>query len=234
MLALPAAGAGLSSVYLAREGLVPAAREATATVVTRLRNITVALVALCVLALGAAPAYALDNDYHHVIRECYDTGQLPAGKYTRSALKKARRKLPSDIKEYSDCEDLINAALAAAARGNSTGGGGGFTPPPANPAFTTPSGAVASSQQDFDALKHQTDPKKRSAPPPQVNVAGSKLSPITGGLLNSARHASANSVPLPLILALAGLAALALFAAAAVIRQRWPETRRAALRLIGR
>jgi len=203
--------------------------------VIRLRNITVAFVVLCLAALLAAPAYALDNNYQHVIRECYDTGQLPAGKYTREALKKARRKLPSDIKEYSDCEDLINAALAAAGRqGGSTGGGGGPAPPAPNPALTTPSGAQAGSQQDLNALRHQTDPKTRSASPPQVNIAGSKLSPITGGLLDSARHADANDVPLPLILALAGLVALALTAAVAVLRKRWPQTRRAALRLIGR
>jgi hypothetical protein len=202
-------------------------------VTTRLRNITVAFAALCVLAVSAGPAWALDNNYHHVIRECYDTGQLPSGKYTREALKKARRKLPSDIKEYSDCEDLINAALAAAARKNGGNGGGGYTPP-ANPALTTPSGATASSPQDYDALKRETDPKTRSAAPPQVPIAGSKLSPTTGGLLKAARNTDANDVPLPLIVALAALVAMALFGGLAVLRQRWPQTRRAALRLVRR
>lgn len=201
----------------------------------RLRHITVALAALCALAVAAPAAYALDGNYQHVIRECYDTGQLPAGKYTRHALKQARKHLPSDIKEYSDCEDLINAALAAAGRrgGAGGGGGGGYSPPP-NPALTTPSGAIASNQQDFNALKVQTDPRTRPSNPPEVPIAGSKLSPSTGGLLNAARHTTANDPPLPLILAIAGLAALALIAAAGVIRQRWPQTRRVALRLIGR
>jgi hypothetical protein len=207
--------------------------------VIRLRNITIALTALLALAVAAPAAWALDNDYRHVIRECYDTGQLPAGKYTRSALKKARNKLPSDIKEYSDCEDLINSALAASQRssggtGGSGGGGGGFVPPPGNSQFTTPSGAVASSQQDLNALKQETDPKTRSSAPPQISLADGKLTPSTGGLLNAAKRADANAVPLPLILAIAGLAALALVSLLAVLRRSWPQTRRAALRLIGR
>jgi hypothetical protein len=196
--------------------------------VTRIRNISVALAALLVLAVAAPAAYALDGNYHHVIRECYDTGQLPAGKYTRSALKQARKHLPSDIKEYSDCEDLINAALAAAGR---KGGGGGYIPP-ANPALTTPSGAQASNPQDLDALKRETDPKTRAAAPPQVPIANAKLSPTTGGLL--ADRTAANDVPLPLILALASLVVLGLIAGSSAIRQRWPQTRRAALRLLRR
>jgi hypothetical protein len=210
--------------------------------VTRARNITIALAALCALAVAAPAAYALDNDYHHVIRECYDTGQLPAGKYTRHALLQARRHLPSDIKEYSDCEDLINNALAAQSRhGGGTGsggpgggaGGGGATPPP-NPALTTPSGAVASSSSDFNALKAATDPKTRSSAPPEVPIAGHKQTPTVGGVINAARHANANDLPLPLLLSLVALAAMAALGAAAIVRQGWPETRRAALRLLRR
>jgi hypothetical protein len=206
--------------------------------VIRLRNITIALAALLALAVTAPAAWALDGNYRHVIRECYDTGSLQGGNYTRAALKEARAKLPSDIKEYSDCEDLINAALAASHRRNGSGGagggGGGFVPPPANPQFSTPSGAVASSQQDLNALKRETDPKTRSSAPPQISLADGKLTPSTGGLLNAAKRADANTVPLPLILAIAGLAALALVALLAVLRRSWPQTRRAALRLIGR
>jgi hypothetical protein len=206
--------------------------------VTRVRNITIALAALCAFAVAAPAAWALDGNYKHVIRECYDTGQLPAGKYTKDALKEARKRLPSDIKEYSDCEDLINAALAASNRKPSSGGGGtgggGAPLPPANPALMTPSGAQASSQEDLNALKRETDPRTRSSAPPAVPVAGSQLTPSTGGLLNAATRADANSVPLPLILSLAGLAAMAVLGGLAVLRQRWPQTRRAALRLLRR
>src|SRR5918995_1086420 len=128
----------------------------------RLRNITIALTALAVLAVGP-PAYALDNNHHHVIRECYDTGRLDGSKYTREALKRARKRLPSDIKEYSDCEDLINEALAN--YGRTRGGPGANYAPPADPALTTPSGAVASSPADFDALGRETDATVAGAPP---------------------------------------------------------------------
>lgn len=202
---------------------------------TRLRHITLALLALCAFAASAAPAYAQDGNYHHVIRECYDTGQLDGSKYTRSALKNARKHLPSDIKEYSDCEDLINAALAAAGRGNrgSGGGGGGYAPPP-NPAYTTPSGAIASNQQDYDALNKETNPQTRTQAPPAVDVAGKKLTPSTGGVINSASHGNTNDVPLPLILALAALAAMAAFGLMSLLRRRWPDIRRVAPRLVRR
>src|SRR4051794_34083397 len=107
--------------------------------VIRLRHITAALTALCLLAVAAPAAEA---SYRDVIDECYNTGNLTPGKYSKDELKQARKKLPSDIREYSDCEDLINAELARLARGNRGGGGGSGIPPtpPANPALTTPSG----------------------------------------------------------------------------------------------
>lgn len=195
----------------------------------RARNITIALVALCAAATLAPPAWALDNNYHHVIRECYDSGRLDGSKYTREALKKARKRLPSDIKEYSDCEDLINEALANYGRG----GGGSNYAPPADPALTTPSGAVASSQADYDALGRETAATTKGAPP-QIEIADKKLTPTTGGVINKASKTDSNDVPLPLILALAALAAMALIGGATVLRQRWPQTRRGALRLLRR
>jgi hypothetical protein len=192
----------------------------------RPRHILLTLAALCVLGATSPAAFA---DYHDVIRECYNTGQLPAGKYSRKDLKDARRHLPSDIKEYSDCEDLINAALAAGSR---KGGGGGATPPPVagNPAFSTPSGAQASSQDDLNALNEATKPRAR----PQIPIAGSKLSPSTGGVINAAKNTDANSLPLPLLLSLIALAAMAGVGGATVLRQRWPQIRRAPLRLFRR
>jgi len=196
----------------------------------RLRHIPAALAALSVLAVFAPPAYALDGNYHHVIRECYDTGRLDGNKYTREALKKARKRLPSDIREYSDCEDLITEALANYGRG---GAGSGYAPPP-DPALTTPSGAIATTRDDFDALSKETDPRTRSSAPPEIPLADQKLTPTTGGVINAARNTDANDVPLPLILALAALAAMAALGGIAVMRQRWPQTRRVALRLLRR
>jgi hypothetical protein len=193
-----------------------------------LRHTTAALVALCLLAVAAPAA---DASWRDVIRECYNTGDL-RGDYSKDELRDARRHLPSDIREYSDCEDLINAALAASARNGGRSGGGGTTFP-ANPALTTDSGAIAADQEDFDALANATDPRTRPSAPPKVEVAGQEISPTTGGLLGAARNAEANSLPLPLILALAALAAMAAVGGLAVMRQRSPQIR-AALRIFRR
>jgi hypothetical protein len=195
----------------------------------RLRHIFLILAAMAVLGATAPAAFA---NYHDVIRECYNTGQLPAGKYSRHDLKQARNHLPSDIKEYSDCANLINAALAAAGKKNAGGGGGGYNPPP-NPALTTPSGAIAGSQQALNDLNNATGPN-RSSVPPQISIAGKKISPGTGGLINAAKRTDANTLPLPLILSLAALAAMAALGAAAMLRQWWPQIRRAPLRLLRR
>jgi hypothetical protein len=194
----------------------------------RLRNIFLVLAAMAVLGATAPAAF---GSYQDVIRECYNTGQLTPGKYSRHELKQARNHLPSDIKEYSDCANLISAALAAGKKG--TGGGGGYNPPGGNPALTTPSGAIAGSQQALNDLNAAAGPNSSSVPP-QVSIAGSKISPTTGGLINAAKRTDANSLPLPLILSLAALAAMAVLGAAAVLRQRWPQIRRAPLRLLRR
>jgi hypothetical protein len=232
VLASAAAGAGLRSPFRAPEKQAPRRSRIASQAVIRLRYILLALAATCALAFPAPPAFAAqDGNWRHVIRECYNTGRLTPGKYTRQALRRARRRIPSDIKEYSDCLSEIEKALAAGARGDRRKPPPS-PPPPAQPG-TTPSGAVGD-KQDLDALQRETDPKTRTKVPPEVTVGSDKLSPSTGGLLNAAQRTDANSLPLPLILALAGLAAMALLGGATVLRQRWPQARRAALRLIRR
>lgn len=191
----------------------------------RLRNITVALAALCVLAVAAPPAMALDNDWRHVVRECYNTGQLNGSKYTKNALKRARKHLPSDIREYSDCADLIDAALAQKARehrssnaggGGAAGGSGG--PPP------IPTGTANADPRNRDALHDVTDPTGRSKAP-QVPIAD--VSPETRGLIDTAHLTDSNSLPLPLVIALAALAAMAAVGSVSVLRRRGPQVLRA-------
>jgi hypothetical protein len=205
--------------------------------VTRLRHILLAIAALALVGALAPPAFA---SYQDVIRECYDRGELPPGKYSRHELLQARRHLRSDIREYSDCEDLINAALAyrkpgggAPGGGAGPGAGGGYNPTP-DPQLTTPSGAIARSKQDYDALAQATDPRKRRDAPPRVSVAGRDLSPSTSGVIAAADRSDSNAVPLPLLLALAALAGLTALAIFSLLRRHWPVTRRAALRLLRR
>jgi predicted benzoate:H+ symporter BenE len=67
-----------------------------------------------------------------------------------------------------------------------------------------------------------------------VPLGNTRVSPTTGGIINAAKGTNSNDLPLPLILSLAGLAILSALAAATVLRQRWPQARSAALRLLRR
>jgi hypothetical protein len=201
--------------------------KATAPPMTRIRHITVALVALAVLLIGPAAARA---DYRAAIRDCADDSVLQ-GTYTKHELQQARRHLPSDLREYSDCSDVLARALASLANKGKNGRAGGTLPPAAgNPALTTPSGAIASNSQQLDALKQQTGVKT----PPKVALGGTPVTAGTAGLLNAAARTSPNHLPVPLLLALIALAVMGAIAGLLVMRHRWPETRRVALRILRR
>jgi hypothetical protein len=191
------------------------------------RHTTVALVALAVMLLGPAAARA---DYRAAIRDCADDGVLQ-GTYTKQDLLQARKHLPTDLREYSDCSNVLSRALLSIAGKGKNGRAGGILPPAAgNPALTTPSGAIASNPQQLDALKQQTGAKS----PPKVALGGTPITAGTGGLLNAAARTAPNHLPVPLLLALIALAVMGAIAGLLVMRHRWPETRRVALRILRR
>jgi hypothetical protein len=200
---------------------------------TRIRHILVAVAAaLAVLAAGAQSAGAAD--YHAAIRDCNDDGVLQ-GHYTLRTLRQARSHLPASLQEYSDCADVLARAIAAAGKPGSGGSAGGGTAPPlGNPALTTGSGAVAPNAIQKQALEQQAKLSTKDNPPADVSIGGHKVLPGTAGLANSAVHASPNDLPAPLLIALIVLAATGALAASFVMRQRWPETRRVALRILRR
>jgi hypothetical protein len=203
---------------------------------TRIRHIPVALIALAVLVLGPGAGTA-QASYRAAIEDCADDGVLQ-GTYTKQELKQARKHLPTDLIEYSDCDPILARALASLANKHKGGKAGGATLPSAgSPALTTGSGAVAGSQQQLDALKQETagttDGKK---PPPRVPVGGRMVKPSTGGVLigTAAHSVGTNIFPVPLLLALIAIGAMGATAAFVLMRHRWPETRRVALRLLRR
>jgi hypothetical protein len=196
-----------------------------------IRHITgFAIAALALLAVLAPSALAAN--YHDAIRDCNDDGVLE-GHYTRSTLRQARDHLPSSLREYSDCADVLARALAAPPK-HGTGGGG--TPPPlGNPDLTTGSGAIASDPKQLDDLKKQASRSTDDRAPAKVSVGSATVTPGTAGLVNSAaRTSSPNELPKPLLVALIALAAMGALAGLIVLRHRWPETRRVALRLLRR
>jgi hypothetical protein len=198
----------------------------------RIRHIPLALVALAVLALGATAAHA---NYRDAIKDCADDGVLQ-GTYNKRELREARKHLPSDLREYSDCDSVLVAALASLAnKGKGGRAGGGTLPPAGPPALTTSSGAVASSPQQLDALKQETNHTiDGTKQPPRVPVAGRTVTPSTGGLASAAARTAANRFPVPLLMALIAMGAMGAIAAFVLMRHRWPETRRVALRLLRR
>jgi hypothetical protein len=158
-------------------------------------------VLLCVLLALAVPATALGSP-SAVIRDCNKDGKLDK-KYSKKDLKKALKKLPSDIKEYSDCPDVIRAAIDQA--GPSAGGGGGGPGPTAGPTAA-----------DTAALKDAT----RGDKPPSVKVGGKRVEPGENGLFNL--DTARNEVPLPLALALIAVGLLTLAGGYLALRRRFP------------
>src|SRR3954469_3747542 len=91
----------------------------------RIRNTFILLAAT--VALFALPAIAQASP-EQVIRDCAKDGKLDQH-YSLSDLKKAEKKLPTDVDEYTNCRDVINQAevqgSGGKANGSSHGGGGG-------------------------------------------------------------------------------------------------------------
>jgi len=89
-----------------------------------------------VALLGAkVAASAADASLNPVTADCNTHGRLTRT-YTLSELQLALSTLPADIKEYTDCYDVINRALLAQtgshsdAAGTGGGSGGSFLPTP--------------------------------------------------------------------------------------------------------
>jgi hypothetical protein len=93
------------------------------------RLIVLAFFAAC--ACAPAPASAASNP---VLTDCVAHGALTKT-YTISALRQALSTMSAATKEYTNCSDVINRALAAAVstgggRGTGSSGSGSFLPTP--------------------------------------------------------------------------------------------------------
>ena len=161
--------------------------------------------ALAVLALPA-PAFASADQ---VIRDCARDGRLDQ-KYSNSELRKARNNLPADLDEYSDCRDVIAAAI----KGGSDKGLGQGSP---GVGATDPAGEAAAQQLDQGDLAAIASGK---GPKPSVDVGGTSLKPDSSGFFNIG--GAANQVPLPLLLALILLSLFALASGLGALRERVP------------
>jgi hypothetical protein len=183
------------------------------------------LLLLAALALLAFPAPAGATPFQ-VIKDCNEDGQLDR-KYSNEELTKALDNLPSDIDEYSDCRDVISAAITggsdrgenrgAGSGGDGSGGAGGGTAAPITPEEQA---ARAQDQADLQAL---TTPDGRDKPP-AVEVGGETVKPGSDGLFDLASES--NSIPGPLLAALIALGILALVGGVVALRGRVPALAR--------
>jgi hypothetical protein len=169
------------------------------------------LVVLVALALVVVPAPAMASA-NQVLRDCIRDGKLD-GKYSNAELRKARDNLPSDSDEYSDCSEIIAAAI----KGGSNRGSGAGSP---GVGATDPAGEAAARTQDTGDLAAIANSKD----PPAVDVGGTSLAPDSSGFFNLA--GAANQVPLPLMVALVLLALFAMASGAAALRERVPALAR--------
>jgi hypothetical protein len=150
---------------------------------------------------------------NQVLRDCIMDGKLD-GKYSNAELRKARDNLPSDSDEYSDCSEIIAAAI----KGGSNRGSGAGSP---GVGATDPAGEAAARTQDTGDLAAIASGKDK---PPAVDVGGTSLAPDSSGFFNLA--GAANQVPLPLMIALVLLALFAMASGAAALRERVPALAR--------
>ena len=179
-----------------------------------------ALVALCLpSAAGASPG--------QVIIDCRDDGALNRS-YSNSDLRKARDNLPSDLDEYSDCREVIAAAITRPRPGSpNNGGNNGSGNPGDGPGSASAADAFANSpeeqaarakdQADLDALNSGDDA-------PSVDVGGQTVTPGENGLFDLA--SASNELPTPLLLALIALGLAGLAGAFLVLRSRVPALAR--------
>ena len=166
------------------------------------------LAALALLALPAPASASADS----VIADCSKDGKLDRD-YSNAELRKARDNLPADLDEYSDCRELIGNAI----KGGSDLGGGKGSP---GVGGIDPAGEAAAQADDQADLAAATSGDS----PPTVDVGGTSLQPDSSGFFNLG--GAANHVPLPLLLALILLGAMALASGFGSLRERVPALAR--------
>jgi hypothetical protein len=175
---------------------------------SRMSRVAHKLTLLAALLALAVPAIAQASP-EGVIRDCAEDGDLDR-KYSNGDLKRAGNNLPTDLDEYSGCREAIAGAIDGGSdKGRGRGGG-----PTASKARAQREAAAR--QADAAALDALTGAGKK----PSLSVGGQTVEPGESGLFNLAT--AANSLPLPLFLALIAALALAAVAGAVVLFRRYP------------
>ncbi len=170
-----------------------------------LRPLTLMVAVLASLSFGMVST-ADASIRGKIIADCTDDGVLQ-GSYTPAQLRDARKHLPSDVAEYSDCADVLRRAELP----SNAGAGGGTSDPGLSSAPGQPTGnggapttpLVPETPQDNEALAQSS-----AAPETPVKVGGQDLLAGAAPLREGYRaNGLPNSLKITLVLlALAGLA----------------------------
>lgn len=194
---------------------------------------------LAALVAALAVPTAAGATYQDVIRDCADDGQF-SRQYKHDELKAADMNLPDDIREYTDCKSLIEAALARGNGGTLPGGGPGGVPGGGSPtggtggpggggAVVTPAGA-AGKPAAVASLRSATASARHSKP--SITSAGETITPTASGLDHV--PGAANKLPSSLAAAIVAVIALCTLSGIAATWRRWPGLVRAPLRVFRR
>jgi hypothetical protein len=181
-------------------------QEEAFRVIRVLRNVLV----LGAFALLALPAGAQAS----ALTDCVRDNDLDQH-YSNSELQHALDNLPTDSDEYGNCREI----LAGAITGGSDKGGG-------RPKDTGPNGEPLSAQEqarrnkDNAALAAIAGDTSGHPGTPTVDVGGETVKPGSNGLFDLA--SASNGLPMPLLVALIALAALAITGVLVALRGRIP------------
>ncbi len=149
---------------------------------------------------GVIASTASASEAQKIIEKCGH--KEPFGGYSQSAYREALKQLPTEVSEYTDCENLIRKDELAAA-----GGGGGASAPGVSPNVALP---LTPSEQRAVQSAHRNG----SAP---VRVGNE---PIRPGVVHADIASVVNTLPRSLVAALAFMLLAALLLVAGEVRKR--------------
>ena len=173
----------------------------------------VRLLTLSGLILLLAAPTASAGVREKILRECQE-GRI-TGDYTPGQLRDARKNIPTDVDEYSDCRDVLaRAALSGRSTGGGGGGGGGGGT--AAPGGVQPGGGGGSEVFTPDAAEQAALDKVRGSAAASF-VDGERIVPgATGLAADAARH----GLPTTLLVVLVLLGVCGIVAAGPALRRR--------------
>jgi len=171
------------------------------------------------VGLLAAPAASAATPTQ-ILRDCEDDSILQ-GDYTSEELREARRGIPTDLDQYTDCRDVLARATAERVSGRDAGGAddgrGGAGGPGLFGALLTPE-----TDADRKALSEAT-----AREPAPLTIDGESVVPGAAGF---AANAARNDIPPTVLVLLALLLVAAALASVPAARRLGPVIRQRVLR----